>query len=350
MNISRPGSKQRLLDALNHRFTGEVPFLETYVAENIVDQVMGRAMGDKHMLQLDVLDYIEFLQRTGMDAAYLCKGWFLGRRNKVDDMGRVHYVDGTIKSRSDFNQIKPPSLDCARRRIETFLDAAEGTGLGSIYALDTAPTIVNTAIGPTDSLLAMVDDPSFLDELMDRVEEYTLPLVDCVLTYPIDAIFLTGPLCANSGPIISLQMHERFIFPRVEKMMDMIRPHKVPVILHSDGDNSIFMDWILRTGFAGIHPVEPRGSFDIYALKAQYGHQICLWGNIDVAGVLTRGTPQEVRADTLEHLQRLAPGGGYICSSSHDITDNIPFENFCSLAQTVCSSLVFQDGSMSSTA
>ncbi len=30
-------------------------------------------------------------------------------------------------------------------------------------------------------------------------------------------------------------------------------------------------------------------------------------------------------------LRRLAPGGGYVCSSSHDITDNIPFENFCAL-------------------
>lgn len=350
MKISRPGNRRRLLDSLNHRFTGEVPFFELYVAENIVDQVMGRPMGGKHMLQLGVTDYVEFLQRTGMDAAYLYEGWFLGRRNKTDDMGRVHYIDGTIKSQSDFDQIKPPPLDSVRRRIEDFLNAAEGTNLGCIYSLDSAPSIANTAIGPTDSLLAMVDDPSFVDEFMNRVEEHTLALVDCVLVYPVDALFVSGLLCANAGPIISPQLHERFIFPPLEKMMDMIRPHEVPVILHTDGDNSVFMDWIVKTGFAGIHPVEPgTGRFDIYALKEQYGDRICLCGNIDVAGVLTRGTPEEVRADTLKHLHRLAPGGGYICGSSHDISEIIPFENFCAMAETICSTLVSEDGSSSST-
>jgi len=347
--VGRAGSSRRLRAALERRFTGEVPFFETYVAEEIVDEVMGRPMGT-HMLKLPPGDYVEFLARTGMDAAYLYEGWFLGRKNVVDARGRVQYVDGTIKSRGDFGQIVAPSLETVRRRIESFLAAAGGTELGVVCALDVSVSIMTTAIGPTDSLILLHEDPAFVDEFLDRVEEYTLPLAQCVVQYPVDAILMTGPQCGKTGPIISPAMHEEFIFPRTRKVMDIIRPSGIPVILHSDGDNSAFMDWIIGAGFAAIHPVEPVGGFDIYRLKSAYGDRICLCGNIDVGDVLTRGTPEQVRADVLEHIRRLAPGGGYVCGSSHDITGSVPFENFCALARTVCSTNVSADGSLSASA
>jgi uroporphyrinogen decarboxylase len=286
------------------------------------------------MLKLPPADYVEFLRRTGMDAAYLYEGWFLGRKNKTDERGRVHYVDGTIKSRANFDQVKPPSLDPVRKRIESYLEAAAGTGLGTVYALDIAPTIAVTAIGPTDYL----DDRDFVRELMDRIEEYTLPQVECVLEYPVDALFVTGPQCWKAGPMLSPSLHRELIFPRVEKVVRMANPKGVPVILHTDGDNTVFMDWIIKTGFAGLHPIEPmEGSYTIYNLKQSCGDKLCLFGNIDVAGVLSSGMPEEVRADALDHLRRLAPGGGYVCGSSHDIGENVPFANFVALAETVCS-------------
>ena len=335
--VERPGSRQRLLDALRHRFTGEVPFFECYVAAPVVDQVMGRPMGARHMLQLDIPDYLEFIQRTAMDAAYIYEGWFLGRNNVYDERGQPQYVDGTIKSRSDFDQIRPPSLDRVRRRVEGWVEAARDTGIGCVGALDEAPALAYTAIGPTDFLLAMHDDPGFVDELMDRVEEYTLPLVECFLDYPIDALFTTGPFCGRAGPIFSPEIHERFVFPRIEKVVRMVRPRNLPLILHVDGDGSRFLDWILRMGFAGLHPIEPGcRRWDIYDLKRNYGNRICLLGNIDVGTVLSSGTPEEVRADTLEHLRRLAPGAGYVCGSSHDISENVPLENFAALARTIC--------------
>ena len=342
--IERPGDRRRFAAALRREFTGEVPFFECFVADDLVDQVMGRPLGVPS-LRLAPDDYVEFLQRTGMDAAYLHVGWFLGRKNRVDERGRVHYMDGTIKTRSDFTQIVPPSLDPVQRRIEEFLEAAAGTDLGVAYAVDTSVGIMSTAIGPTDSLLLLADDPSFIEEFCDRVEEYTIPLLECVLQYPLDNIWLVGPMCANAGPIISPAMHEEFIFPRLEKLMHIIRPTGVPVTLHSDGDNSAFMDWIVEAGFAALHPIEPGiGNFDIYRLKRDFGDRICLCGNIDVGSVLFRGSPEEVRRDVIVHIERLAPGGGYICGSSHDITESIPFENFRALAQTVCALTVADDG------
>ena len=44
--------------------------------------------------------------------------------------------------------------------------------------------------------------------------------------------------------------------------------------------------------------------------------------------MLVYGTPEEVRRDTIEHIERLAVGGGYVCASSHDISEAVPLDNF----------------------
>ncbi len=346
MDIRRAGNRQRLRDAYRLHFTGEVPFFECYVAEEIVDQVMGRPMG-KHMLKLEAADYVQFLQRTGMDAAYLYEGWFLGRKNFVDERGRVHYVDGTIKSRVDFDKISIPSLDPVKARIETYLEAAQGTELGAIYSIDQPVGLAMTAIGMQDFLFALYEDPGFVNEFLDRTEEYTLALTECVVRYPLDAIWAGAPICAKAGPLLSPEMHAEFIFPRVEKVMSIIRPSGIPVVCHVDGDASQFMDWIVKTGYAAVHPFEPGiGNYDIYRMKQRYGNSLCVHGNIDVGSVLAHGTPETVRDDVIRHITRLAPGGGYICGSSHDISENVPFENFRALAETICGAQAAKDGSV----
>lgn len=332
----RLGHRRRVADALHHRFTAEVPFVECYVADTIVDQVLGTHQG-RHMLQLEPRDLVEFLTRAGMDAAYIYEGWFLARRNYTDENGRVHYVDGTIKSRADFEQIKPPPLDRVRARIEGYLKAAQHTDLGCIFSPDTTDSLAFSAIGPTDFMLACHDDPGFIDEFMDRVEEYVLGSLACALEYPLDAIVITGPLCAKDGPMMSPDMHDRFVFPRMQKLLELVRPRGLPVILHVDGDSHAFLDRYAAMGISALHPIEANlAHFDIYDLSRNWGDRFCLWGNIDVSGVLSQGTPDEVARDTRRHLEQLAPGGGYICGSSHDISECIPFRNFCALAETIC--------------
>jgi len=337
MQVQRQPDKNRFLAALALQPSSEVPFFEADVAANIVDIVLGRNL-DTALLQLEAPDKVEFLQRTGIDIGYLHVRCDAGRKNLPDDKGRMQYVNGTIKSRADFDKLDFIGLDLVRRWIESFLEAADGTGIGCSYALDEAARMARIAIGPTDFAIAMYDNPGFVNELMERMEAFTLAQLECVLEYPVDVLFLTGPVCTNQAPMYSPEMHRQFIFPRIEKMMNLIRPSGIPVVLHTDGDNTQFLDWIVQTGFAGLHPIEPGdGKFDIYQIKRVYGNRICLLGNIDLAGVLTGGTPDEVRADTLEHLDRLSMNGGYICGSSHEVTELVPFENFRAVSETVCS-------------
>ena len=61
--VERPGDRRRFAAALRREFTGEVPFFECFVAEDLVDRVMGRPLGVPS-LRLPPDDYVEFLGRT----------------------------------------------------------------------------------------------------------------------------------------------------------------------------------------------------------------------------------------------------------------------------------------------
>ena len=46
-------------------------------------------------------------------------------------------------------------------------------------------------------------------------------------------------------------------------------------------------------------------------------------------------TDQEVKKDVEEHIDKLAAGGGYIVSSSHDLHQLIPVENIYAMRDAV---------------
>jgi len=67
-------------------------------------------------------------------------------------------------------------------------------------------------------------------------------------------------------------------------------------------------------------------------LKEEFGHDLVFWGGgIDTQGVLGTGTPEEVREDVKRNIEALAPGGGFIFATIHDIQADVPPENIMAM-------------------
>lgn len=139
----------------------------------------------------------------------------------------------------------------------------------------------------------------------------------------------------SSGPVMSEALMEEFEFPYLKRNVEMIRSAGIPVSFHCDGDNRKFLPKFIEMGIQCIQAIDPCGGRqDIYEMKALYGDRLALHGNIDCE-LLMSGTPEEVAADTAEHIRRLSAGGGYICSSSHDLSERMPIENILAMVHTI---------------
>ena len=61
------------------------------------------------------------------------------------------------------------------------------------------------------------------------------------------------------------------------------------------------------------------------SLKRDFGHDVCFWGGgVETQNVLPFGTPQDVRDNVRRNVEALAPGGGYVFNSIHNIQADVP--------------------------
>jgi len=335
MEVREP-DKRRYLNAISLVAQEEVPFVETEADFTVVEQVLGRQVpGVKRSYDLPPGDYVEFLRRTGMDMAYVATGWKLGRQEKTDAAGRSLYVDGTIKTRGDLRQIRDPGDDEVRRRLDEMVSALDGTGIGLLYNLWNTPVTVTTAVGYEDYYAALLLDPDFIRECFKRVDEVVLRRLELVLTYPIDAHLITHILATSHGPLMSEELIEEFEFPYLRRNVQMIRSSGAVVSFHCDGNNRRFFPQMIEMGVGCIQAIDPcAGQQSIHELKARHGHELALHGGIDCE-LLISGTAERIEAEVVEQIVKLSVGGGYICSSSHDLNELMPMDNIWAMVKTI---------------
>ena len=204
-----------------------------------------------------------------------------------------------------------------------------GTDIGVSCATKFAPSMVCTATGYEDYWMALYSDPGFIHEFQKRINDHCLREVELLLNYDVDLIHVAIGVGSKAGPMCSAAMLEEFQYPLLRQQVKMVKDAGKAVHLHVDGNIKSLIGDFIEMDIDIVHPLEPcDGGQDIYQVKKQYGDKITLHGNIDVAGVLLKGTPKEVALDVNEHIAKLAPGGGYILGSSHDLHADVPLDNF----------------------
>ena len=129
---------------------------------------------------------------------------------------------------------------------------------------------------------------------------------------------------------------EESIVPRFRHIIDFIRTRTdARISYHSCGITYDLLPCFLEMGVDIIHPVQANaeGNQDAARLKRDYGSRMVFHGNTNNQGVFHKSR-EEVVADALYRIRHLAPGGGYIFSSGHNIQANMPAENIVALFDT----------------
>ncbi|MCK4591293.1 MAG: hypothetical protein KAT86_06025, partial [Candidatus Latescibacteria bacterium] len=108
----RDPDKARFMNAANHIESGEIPLFETDPDMKIVNQIMNRDFPmSVHAYELSAEDNVELNCRMGNDMIYFSHIWRVGRKEKADAEGRIHYIDGEIKTEADLDKLWFPDLE-----------------------------------------------------------------------------------------------------------------------------------------------------------------------------------------------------------------------------------------------
>ncbi len=186
--------------------------------------------------------------------------------------------------------------------------------------------------------VALVNDPGWADALLDRILETKLRFWKAVLpliSQYVDIISESEDLGTQDRLLISPGTFRQHIKPRLRQLfagIHEIAPH-VKILLHSDGAITPTLPDLIEVGVDIINPVQvsAKGMGDTAFLKREFGRDLVFWGGIDTQKILPLGIQQDVYDEVQHRIQDLAPGGGYVLASVHNIQSDVPPENILAM-------------------
>ncbi len=85
-------------------------------------------------------------------------------------------------------------------------------------------------------LMDLVDQPAWVEELLDRITDIQVTLAKRFVALGVDGGYFGDDHGAQRGLLLSPKLWRQMIKPRLARMFAIFRAAGLPVILHSDGD------------------------------------------------------------------------------------------------------------------
>jgi len=144
----------------------------------------------------------------------------------------------------------------------------------------------------------------------------------------IDIFMMGDDFGSQTGPLVSPEMWRRFLRPGFQAFVALAKGFGLKVAHHTCGSVEPLIPDLIESGLDLLNPLQPDAcGMDHARLKARFGQQLTFHGGISIQRTLPFGTPDDVRAEVRERVRTLAPGGGYIFCTAHNIQPDTPLAN-----------------------
>jgi hypothetical protein len=181
----------------------------------------------------------------------------------------------------------------------------------------------------TEVVKLTVKNPEFVRESMRIQGEFAAQVAERVLNeVEIDAAVFTEPIGGNDRPLLSPGMYEDFVLSNYERLLALLKRHRVDTIIFRTFANSrMLIPSILKWGFNCLWACEVNvDAMDYRDLRREYGGDLRLIGGIDLDVV--HRDKDSIRREIEEKVPPLLEDGGYIPLADGRIREDVPFENY----------------------
>jgi len=371
-------SRERILTTLNHREPDRIPFdlgstqvtgihvlayerLRDYlglprVTPTLCDVIQQLALPDE-----------DVIEKLGVDVRGLfplnSHNWNIVNRDAgayweyVDEWGITHRrpkVDGLYYSvmRSPLadplltpedvrayrfpNTGDPARIEGLREQAEQY--RAQGKAVMLKGVLAGIFEMAQRVRGMENLLMDMASNEALAGTLFDKMLELKLAFWEMALPRlrdVVDVISEADDYGTQVSQLISPRMFRQQIKPRLAVLFARIKQlaPNARLFFHSCGNVRPLLPDFIEIGVDILNPIhitatgmEPR------ALKRDFGDAIVFWGGgVDTQDVLPHGTPQQVKDNVRRNIDALAPGGGYVFCTVHNIQADVPPQNIVAM-------------------
>jgi uroporphyrinogen decarboxylase len=190
--------------------------------------------------------------------------------------------------------------------------------------------------GMEEYFVKMHTRPEVVDAVTDRVCRFYWEANERFFAAAggsVDGYFFGNDFGSQRGLVCGPRQFDRFILPWFRKFVEQGKRHGHQIVLHSCGSIHAVIERLIATGVDCLHPLQAKAAeMDAESLAREFRGRIAFLGGIDTQQVLTRGSPEEVRAEVQRVKRWLGPN--LIVSPSHEaLLPNVPPANVAAMAE-----------------
>ncbi len=218
-----------------------------------------------------------------------------------------------------------------------------GTGIGDIALVPglnlKAPRGIRDV---ADWYMASLTRPEYLHYVFEKQTDVALKNLRMAKEATgdlVDAAYICGTdFGTQESSFCSVETFQELYAPYYRKINDWIHQNtRWKTFKHSCGAVEPFMESFIAAGFDIINPVQINAAgMDPARLKEKYGDRLVFWGGgVDTQKVLPFARPEEVKSHVLKQCSILAPGGGFVFNTVHNIQANVPLGNVVAMLEAI---------------
>jgi uroporphyrinogen decarboxylase len=191
-----------------------------------------------------------------------------------------------------------------------------------------------TLRGFNEMLMDSAAEPAFYDELVERIAQHQMALVERLLTLPVDGIMFSDDWGYQQGVLLGPERWRQFIKPRLERMYAQVHGAGKYTLSHCCGSVVDILPDLIEIGLDVLQSVQPEArGMNPYELKRRFGDRITFWGGLGSQSTIPFGTPAEIKSEVRRLCREMGRGGGYILGPAKSLQPETRLENAAAVVE-----------------
>ena len=180
-------------------------------------------------------------------------------------------------------------------------------------------------LGMERVLYGQMDEPDFIDQVLEAIFEWEMRRIDLLLEEGIDE--LVHMAWYETADFWTPRNYRRMLKPRLLKIIEKVHARSVKFRYIITKSWKPYRQDFLEMGIDCLTGVDPvQDNLDLKEVKQEIGDKICLMGGVNSAVMLSQWEEEHIRLAVDEAVCTLAPGGGFILYPVDAVFNNQPWE------------------------
>ena len=179
--------------------------------------------------------------------------------------------------------------------------------------------------GIENHLYSFYDYPELYLEMCEVYSDWLVELFRYVFSrFRFDFMTFAEDMSYNLGPMLSKEFFDKFLAPFYKKVIPVIHEYGIPVIVDSDGDITMAVDWYAEVGADGMLPLERKAGVDVSTYLTKQP-QMAFIGHFD------KMCMKEGKEAMRREFERILPSmqnGKVIVSVDHQTPPDVSVEGY----------------------